>query len=145
MQKVGHTSFGSVITYLLLFGIGYFGHILFFNIQENVYTGPNSLKSINDFLGGQTIATSFFVVLWILSASCLSLVFLEILLHISFKHARIIGSTGGILIYTMYEVYQKFHPTYIDWNEGDIMMAVAAYMIVLLCVLYGEKPAVELR
>lgn len=123
--------------YLTLGFGGVFLHGFFFNIQENFYTGTNDLYQWYLAAG-----------MWQLSLTSASAVFFAegivatvLFIVAEFNYTRmfrfILVATviAGQLVYTAYELYQFFYPTYFDHNFLDIVVAAVANLIMVLPVL----------
>ncbi len=125
--------------------LGVLGHYFFFQVQENIYTGPNSLKWVSDMLMNQVSATSYFVCLSGMGSSILLFFFFAQL--IGFRHRKIavvviyFFPTLVGLVYSYYEYYQYYHPTYVDNNLLDVVMAWLAWLTIIIVLKLSLKEA----
>ncbi len=119
-----------LVVFLVVFLLSYVLYLFSFWLQENFYGTPNILKPIEDMLGNQTSATTYFVVLYM--SAMWTLCFMLFAEYFNFLESKI-GIIGLYLwplvplaVYDYYEYYQMLHPTYPDNHILDLVMSVLA-------------------
>jgi hypothetical protein len=100
-------------------------YMLSYHVQENVYDRYNWLRPVSDFLHEPSFLTSYFGILYAISAIAV--------LEAKSKNRRIIQSPLVLpllvtLTATAHEIYQFYHPKYIDNNIADIAMTWLAFI-----------------
>jgi hypothetical protein len=146
-ENIAHTRDTTLeITAALGVAVGGPLYLLTFFIQDNVYGRGNFLHGLSETLGNPTFLTSYFMLLGAMSVTVSGE---RKLAHPLLMKYPLALPFLEFVVYTTYEVFQAYHPKYIDNNAMDIVMAGLAF--VTLQQLYNflrsfedEEPAAAL-